>query len=260
MLSRETTIGDRSVQPKLMQDVSSNDISFRRRFLNAASIAKQELIEADHKFANYCLIGATATMAAVEYSPLYEYITAFAGVSAQQTIANPNNLGSLIATSAGVGLAAGAASAAEQISTGLLFSGSIRNFPKTFKYWNETKKIPVTVSKQEQEDLVTGYFLSTSASVIEQNARDPERTFKQNASMTLRMAGKVALINTGLISVFSAGVQTMERVGLDNIAHTTESVLKNPIPYFSLFALIKGTQIIKEKRQHKKYNQTLPED
>ncbi len=231
-----------------------------QRLTDTARIASQELTSREKLFSRAILLGSIACMSAYEWGPGNEMLAGYIGVSAQEAWADPNSVRALLASSLAVGALTGYLTGAQQAVSGTLMAGGVRIFPNTFKKWNETKKHQTSEIKKEQGDMATALILGTSAAIIEQNARDPERTFKKDAKMALGMAAVIGTFNTALITAVSAGAQVMDKVGWSSAADMTENIAKNPLTYIGAFGAIKGAQYIKEQRKLKKFNQELPID
>jgi hypothetical protein len=244
----ENTPGAYSLDP--------NQLTILQRLKETAKTAGHELISKENILPKAMLLGSIACMAAYEWGPLNEMVAGYVGVSAQQAWANPNNLSDLLLSSLAVGSATGYLTGAQQAASGLLMAGGVRHFPNTFKFWDQSRKHEIDENKKKHGDIATALILGTSAAVIEQNARDPERTFKKDAKMALGMAALIGTFNTALITAVSVGVQYMEKAGWETAADITLEVVKNPLTYIGLFGAIKGIQYIKDRQKLKKASST----
>lgn len=257
------TIKQKQFNPKnvrLMPDV--NDYYLKRalgeRLAETIVTADLELTKPEKRLQRSFLLGTIACMTIYEWGPGNETVMGMIGVNAQELIANPDSLKTLLSSSLAVGAITGYATGAQQALSGTLMAGGVRNFPDAFNYWNNTKKKETSEIKKDRGDIATALVLGTSAAVIEQNARDPERNFRKDTKMALGMAAIIGTLNTALITGMSAGVQVMDKVGFDKAASWTENIVSNPLTYLAAFVAYKGYEINKDNRKHKKYNQPLP--
>jgi hypothetical protein len=245
---------------KLLSDINSYYLkdALGERLAETIINADLELTKPEKKLRRSFLLGAIACMTVYEWGPGNEAVMGMIGVQTQNLLANPDSLKTLLASSLAVGAITGYATGAQQALSGTLMAGGVRNFPEAFKYWNKTKKREVNEVKKDKGDIATALVLGTSAAVIEQNARNPERNFKKDTKMALGMAAIIGTLNTALITGISAGVQVMDKAGLEKAANWTENIASNPLTYLAAFIAYKGYEINKENRKHKKYNQPLP--
>ncbi len=245
---------------KLLPDINSYYLKniLGERLAETIFTADLELTKPEKKFRRSLLLGAIAGVTLYEWGPGNEAVMGMIGVGTQNLLANPDNLKTLLASSLAVGAVTGYSTGAQQAISGTLMAGGVRYFPDTFKYWNKTKKSKINEIKKDKGDIATALVLGTSAAVIEQNARNPERNFKKDTKMALGMAAIIGTLNTALISGISAGVQVMDKAGLEKAADLTENIASNPLTYLAAFIAYKGYEINKENRKHKKYNQPLP--
>ena len=195
------------------------------------------------------LLGATATGLAFEWGPGNEWLIGSVGASVHQSY-DPNSFGQLLQSSALAGGASGVASAVEQSALGLLMAGSVRNFPKTFQKWDETRAEPAPVSS-DKNDIITGITLGTSAVVIEKNAKNPKRTYKQDSVTVAKTAGIIGIFNALLVSSLSVGLRVLEDQGYEQASQNIEAIAKNPLTYLSIFGLYKAIQIAKNRSKNK---------
>lgn len=235
------------------EEMAPAQLGIVQRLKETAKSAGQELVLKENWPLRAALLGSIACMTVYEWGPFNEMIIGYAGVSAQEAwAANPESLKEILASSLAVGSVSGYLMGAQQAIAGVLMSGGVRHFPNTFKFWDQTRKHEIDKGKKKHGDIVTALALGTSAVVIEQNARDPERTFKRDAKMSLGIAAIVGTFDTVLLSAVSAGVQFMDKAGWETAANITLEVAKNPLTYIGLFGVAKGIQHAKDHRKFKK--------
>jgi len=224
--------------------------SLPKRLKDIAVIASSEV--ATGKPYQWLLLGGTAAGIAFEWGPGNEWLIGVAGSTTHEAF-NPSNAAELVATSTIAGLAAGTASAVEQSSLGLLMSGTVRTFPKAFMKWDETREHEALNNPSNNKgDIITGIALGTSAVVIEKNAQNPSRTFKDDAKMATKTAGVIGAFNAALVTTVSIGVRVLEQAGYDETSNTIEDIAKNPLTYLAIFGLYKANQYRKAARINRK--------
>lgn len=253
-----------------------------KRLKETVKIAKAEAI--DSTLRQKILLGSIALWTVIEWGPFWDSILGNVGVDTHKAIAGGNiGLGNIK-----VGVITGAVTGGGQAIAGLLASGGIKTFPEALKHWNDTKKNkppeqdeitllsdkypdpfsgpyslfpPKTLrahkqpkQKKEQGSFVTALFLGTAVAVVEKNARNPERTFGKDATMTLGYAAIIATINSVLITGASIGVSELEKAGYTGTASFVESIIKNPLTYLTIFAAINEyRETKKDKKLHNSY-------
>jgi hypothetical protein len=232
----------------IMSDSQSRYV--KNRIQKVFTMAGHELVHS--KPYGWLLLGATATGLAFEWGPGNEWLIGSVGTSVHQSY-DPNSFGQLLQSSALAGGATGVASAVEQSALGLLMAGSVRNFPKTFQKWDETRAEHAPISS-DKNDIITGITLGTSAVVIEKNAKNPNRTYKQDSVTVAKTAGIIGIFNALLVSSLSIGVRILEDQGYEQASQNIEAIAKNPLTYLSVFGLYKAIQIAKNRSKNKKPN------
>lgn len=232
-----------------------NSYSFLKRMRDVAVVASGELVTS--KFQQKILLGATVLGLVFEWGPGNEWLIGSVGAETHGSF-DPTNPLEFVAASTVAGVAAGAASAAEQSLLGVLMSGTVRMFPKTFKKWDETRKHEAL--NPDKGDLALGIMLGTSAVVIEKNSQNPERTLGDDIKLTGKTALGIGAFNTAIVTCASLGVRAMEDLGLDQTAHVSEEVLKNPLTYIALFGLYKAIEYRKARKTRLNTSKVLETD
>jgi hypothetical protein len=234
-----------------MQDPDKDNHSFMKRMRDVAIVSSGELMTSN--LYQKMLLGATALGIVFEWGPGNEWLIGGVGSETHSSF-DPSNIGEFIAASAVTGVAAGASSTAEQALLGTMMSGTVRMFPKTFTKWDDTRTHEAV--NPEKGDIALGIALGVSAVVVEKNSQNPERTLRDDLKLTGKTALGIGAFNTVLVTGASLGVRAMEDLGLEDAAHITEEILKNPITYIALFGLYKANEY-RKVRKERKTNDTL---
>lgn len=237
------------------ENADSKEYPWYRRVKDTAVIASGEI--ATGKKSKWLLLGSTAVFLALDWGPGNELLIGTVGTNAHQAF-EPSNWQELLVTSAAAGTAAGISSAAMQTTGGILMSGTVRAFPEALDHWDATRKEPVSAEETNNKgDLATGIALGTAAAVVEKNLQAPNRTFKDDASLSIRTSAAIGAFNTGLVTAVSIGTRVLENQGLESQAQFLETVAKNPATYLALFGAYKANQYRKSRKTARKTNSQL---
>ncbi|MBP9813148.1 hypothetical protein KBC51_01770 [Candidatus Saccharibacteria bacterium] len=222
----------------------------KRRLSLAFTIAKSEA--KDSSWREKIILGATVLGISFDLGPGNEWLLGLTGVGAHNSFV-PTNLAEVLVASTATGLAAGAVSASSQASLGMMTSGSVRSFPETFDYWRKSQDVvPVNSLNPEKNrpDTLTSLTLGTAATVIAKN-REPGRNFSKDAKLSLKSAGLIGAVNTGLVGTLSGAGYILDNNGGEQVANNLENIAKNPLTYISIFGIIKAFQLRKMSKERK---------
>lgn len=240
------------------EHAESKNYPWYKRVKDTAVIASGEITTG--KKSKWLLLGGTAVFLALDWGPGNEWVIGAAGSTAHQAF-DPTNVQEFIVASAATGAVAGVSSAAMQTTGGLLMSGSVRNFPKALNHWDKTRKTPVdTEAINNRGDIATGIMFGTAVAVVEKNLQIPERTFKDDARLSVGTSARIGVFNAGLVTGVSVATRVLENHGLEQQAQTLESVAQNPALYLAAFGVYKAIQYGKAKRKLKYLDATAIEE
>jgi hypothetical protein len=209
------------------------------------------------------VLGATACGLAFDWGPGSEWLLGAVGVTANNALANSTDGWQIAGAAVMTGAITGAVSAAEQSGLGVLMAKGVRTFPQSFKYWNDTRKIKHDKADEvvkNKGSISTAVTLGSSAVVIEENLKNPERKFSDDVKVAIGASAIIGTFNAGLVAGVSAGVQVLDKYGAEGVANFVEQAAKNPLTYLGIFAVIKGYGHYKEAKKHKLYNSPLTSD
>lgn len=242
-----------SMSPK-NQHPDNNSLVNRLR--ETTAIASHEIATGTPK--DWFLLGAVATGFALDWGPGSEWLVGTVGTVAHESF-NPSGVNEVISTGLLSGISAGAASTITQAGFGLLVAGAVRTFPEAFKHWDKTRKhSDQEISPDNKISPLTAIAFGTPGVVIEKNAQNPDRTFKDDAKVVTKTALALGAANTALVTVGSVGVRALENNGHEWGGHVVEQMVKNPALYIATFGLIKAGQYGKARLSKHKSEKVNP--
>lgn len=221
-----------------------------KRFRGVIRTAINEIGEFSAR--KYALFGATATGLVFEWSPANEALLGAVGIATHEQVGSGTTVVDSVMGRFITGTVTGGISFSEQAIVGSLTALSIHQFPKTFKYWQDSRPKNALQSVSTASSAVTALGLGSSMSVLEKNIIDKNTSKKDSLETALKTSAIVGGANFILAGVVSGALDVLERNGQEATAHNLENVIKNPFLYIGLFGTAKIISVLRDKKNNNK--------
>lgn len=206
----------------------------------------------DFSASKYALLGATITGWAFEWGPTNEAVLGAIGVNAHERLGTGGSIESSLVDRFATGAITGAASFTEQAIVGTLTALSLSQFPETFNRWKELRPSQSDKSVSNTSSALTALGLGSSMAVVEKQLFDSKTNKNENVKLALKTSVIVGSANLILAGGVSAGLDILDRNGLDKAADNIADAAKNPLLYIGFFGLAKAIHYYKSKNSNNK--------
>lgn len=196
----------------------------------------------------YALFGATIAGLVFEWSPANEAVLGAIGVSAHEQLGTGGSITHAVVDRLATGAITGASSFIEQFSVGALTALSVKQFPKTFKVWQDSRPENAIQSVSTSSSAMTALALGSSMAVVEKQIIDKSTTHKDNLVLVAKTSAVVGGFNTILAGAVSGGLEILDRAGQHGLSENIADTVKNPLLYIGLFGLAKFVSYKKDKK------------